>query len=87
MGPMGAAGLGTTCWGPEGDAVGVMSLWCRYGVRRPHLVSRRPEAPEAECGWRGSGPPPAVKQALLSLASPVRLLIFPGLGCLPAGSC
>lgn len=36
-----------------------------------------PEAPDPECRRRGSGPQPAVKQALLSLLSPARPLISP----------
>lgn len=62
------------------------SLGCRCGVRRALQVSRRREAADAELVRRGSGPPPAVKQAL-SLPSPARPLVLPRQGCLPAGSC
>lgn len=88
MGSLEAAGQRPPAGAPGDYAVRVMgSLWCRCVVRRALQVSRRPEAPEAECVRRGSDPPLAVKQALLSFLSPVRPLIFLCRDCLPAGAC
>lgn len=86
--PMRAAVPGTTSRGGRATPSGSWGAWGAGAEWMRLQVPCLPEAADPECGRRGSGPQPAVKQALPPFPSVARAPPhLPGLGCLPVGSC